>query len=318
MLETRFLRTLDVLGATGNLNVRHLSAASGLVRIGQRLFVVADDELSLGEFDLSNVSPGHLHRLFDGELPSHHRERKVEKPDLEALTALPALSGHPFGALLAVGSGSKPNRQRAVLLGLDRHGAVDGSVHQVDLAPLYKPLRAQFPDLNIEGLFVAAGALNMLQRGNRTSPVNACIRFRWPEIEPWLRGEAPAPRAESVAEFNLGNIDGVPLCFTDGTAIPGGGWAFCAAAEDTSDSYTDGRCKGSAVGVVNARGKLVLMEPIAGTWKAEGIAVANDTGPLDLLLVTDADDRRAAAQMLSVTLSTAWLVQGSGSGETDL
>jgi hypothetical protein len=222
VLETRFVRTLEVSGAIGDLPVGHLSAASGLVRIGHRLFVVADDELHLGEFDLANGGPGRLHRLFEGELPSHHRERKARKPDLEALAALPAFSGHPFGALLAVGSGSRRNRQRALLLGLDRHGAIDGPVHQVDIEPLYEPLRAQFPDLNIEGLFVAEGGLYLLQRGNRKSPINACIGFRWREVEPWLQGEATVPSAKSAAEFDLGNIDGVPLCFTDGTGIQGG------------------------------------------------------------------------------------------------
>lgn len=77
---------------------------------------------------------------------------------------------------------------------------------------------------------------------------------------------------------------------------------FCAAAEDTSDSYADGRCAGSAVGIVNAVGELVLLEQIDLACKAEGIAVEDHGRRLDLLLVTDADDRRAPAQLLSSTL----------------
>ena len=47
-----------------------------------------------------------------------------------------------------------------------------------------------------------------------------------------------------VPIFELGAIDGIALSFTDGTALPGGGWLF-SAAEDTSDTYNDGRCAGS-------------------------------------------------------------------------
>ncbi len=179
---------------------------------------------------------------------------------------------------------------------------MDGSGSHVDLTPLYEPLRARFADLNIEGLFISKGEFCLLQRGNRNSPVNACIRFDWQETERWIQGVATVPNVRSISVFDLGGIDGVPLCFTDGAALQGGAWVFCAAAEDTSDSYTDGRCVGSAVGIVSARGKLVRLEQVAGAFKAEGITVAGDGDPLELHLVTDADDRRAAAQLLSVTL----------------
>ena len=137
------------------------------------------------------------HCLFEGELPLDHRQRKAAKPDLEALTVLPSFPGYPYGALLAIGSGSKPNRERAALLRLDKGQAIDSNVHHVDLTPLYEPLHARFIDLNIEGLFISSGELCLLQRGNRNSRLNACIRFDWPEIERWIQGAAPAPRAGS-------------------------------------------------------------------------------------------------------------------------
>jgi hypothetical protein len=280
----------------------HLSAASGLVRVGQNLFVVADDELGLGVFDLSSKDPGRLVRLFEGALPRHHPKRKAEKPDLEALTALPAFGCHAFGALMAIGSGSRPNRQRAVLLPLDRHGNVQCSPAQIDLATLYEPMRARLGDLNIEGLFISDDKFCLLQRGSRSSPVNACVQFEWKAVERWIEDAKKVPDIRSIDVFDLGGIHDVPLCFTDGAALHGGGWVFCAAAEDTSDSYTDGRCLGSAVGLVSADGKLVRLEQIAGEFKAEGIAVASDGDPLELLLVTDADNRLAAASLLSVTL----------------
>lgn len=303
VIDARLLRTLDLSGSPDEPAPHHLSAASGMARVGERLFVVADDELSLGVFDLAVDRPGRRVRLFKGELPSDHKERKAEKPDLEALTALPAFPGYPFDALLGIGSGSKPGRQRAVLLRLDEHGAIDGDPVPVDLAPLYEPLRTRFDDLNMEGLFISEEKFCLLQRGNRKSRVNACVVFDWHEVARWIQGTATVPAARQITEFDLGVIDGVPLCFTDGAALQGGGWVFCAAAEDTSDSYADGRCAGSAVGIVDAGGQLVRLEQLAGVFKAEGIVVAGDGEPLELLLVTDADDRGAAAQLLSVSLS---------------
>ncbi|MFP8780967.1 DUF6929 family protein [Hydrogenophaga sp. RWCD_12] len=305
MVNARILRTLDVSAPPGEDAIEYLSAASGLALIGRRLYVIADDEHSLGVFDLGDSGPGRLFRLFAGQLPQRHKDRKAGKPDLEAMAVLPAFESHPFGALLAVGSGSKPNRQRAALLRLDGNGAIDGSARHVDLGPLYDPLRNRFPDLNIEGLFVAGGELCLLQRGNRASRVNACVRFAWPDIEQWIRGIGPTPSCRSVSVFELGEVEGVPLSFTDAAGLTTGGWVFCAAAEDTSDSYADGHCAGSAVGIVSAEGRLVLLEPIDLACKAEGIAVADDGKGFELLLVTDGDDRGVPAQLLSVTLPRA-------------
>ena len=304
MINAHIVRKLDVSLPSGEVpSIQHLSAASGLVRLGRTLYVVADDEHHLGVFDLCDSGPGRLLRLFAGELSLSPKDRKAEKPDLEAITVLPAFKNHPFGALLAVGSGSKPNRRRAALMRLDEQGCLDGVVRRLDLTPLYEPLQTRFRDLNIEGLFVAGGDLCLLQRGNRQSQVNACIRFEWHAIEHWLRGIGPPPTARSIAQFELGAIDGIPLSFTDGVGLGNGAWAFCAAAEDTADSYADGRCNGSAVGIVNADGELVQLEPIDPICKAEGITVADNGKALRLLLVTDGDDRRVPAQLVSVTLA---------------
>lgn len=279
-----------------------LSAASGLVRIGRRLHVVADDEHCLAVFDLSDDEPGTLVRVFDEALASSHDERKATKRDLEALAHWPATSRHPFGALLAIGSGSRPNRQVAAWLPLDEHGGLKGPVRHIDLSPMFEILRRSIADLNIEGAFVSGDTLCLLQRGNRSSPVNACMVFDRVAFESWLDDAGPAPVASSITRYELGLIEGVPLCFTDGAALPDGRWVFCAAAEDTTDSYADGRCAGSAVGVVDAAGALELMEPLSLRCKVEGIAASAEGENVRLLMVTDADDRQAPALLLSATL----------------
>jgi hypothetical protein len=301
MPDVRILRQLDV--APEGDKPRHLSAASGLVRVDRHLFVVADDEMSLGLFDLSSDREGRLFRLFAGGLPRSHKERKAVKPDFEALAFLPACADRPFGTLLALGSGSRPNRQRGALVDLDAKGEPQDFVREIDLEPLFAPLHERFADLNIEGAFIEGRDLCLLQRGNSREPVNACIRFAWSDVEQWLYATGAAPAARSVRDMELGHIDGVPVCLTDGVALARGGWAFCAAAEDTSDSYADGRCLGSVVGVVDRAGDILAKERLALVCKTEGIAVLMEGTSLELLLVTDADDRSTPAFLLSATLA---------------
>lgn len=303
MLRVETLRPLVVHDPAGAAGFGHLSAASGLVCLGTLACVVADDEHHLGVFDLASDGPGRLVRLFDADLPAAHDERKAAKPDLESLLALPAFAGHPHGALLALGSGSRNTRYRAALLPLAAGDRPAPPARVLDLAPLLTPLQAHFPALNVEGAFIVGATLCLLQRGNRGAPINACIAFAWNEIERWLGGAGAAPTAISITTFELGAIDGVPLGFTDGAAWPAGGWVFCAAAEDTTDSYADGACAGSVVGLVNAAGKITRLEPLSLACKAEGIAAAIEGERIALRLVTDADDRSAPAQLLSATLA---------------
>ncbi|MBA3058514.1 MAG: hypothetical protein KJ614_06095 [Gammaproteobacteria bacterium] len=293
----------------------HLSAASGLVRMRQRLYVVADDELHLAMFDDPGSAPttaaadstgpavGTLLRLLEGDLPKDAGKRKKAKPDFESLAALPPLPGCPAGALLALGSGSRPNRETGVLIALNAQGVPNGRMAQVDLAALYAPLHKRFADLNIEGALVVSGELLLLQRGNKGHAVNACIRYDWNLMAPWLAGLQPkAPAAKSVQLLELGLVEGVPLGFSDGAALHGGAWAFSAVAESTDDSYLDGACVGSAIGTVGADGELQRLHLLHGAPKVEGLAVLADGDGWLCTLVTDPDDPAVAAQMLQVRL----------------
>ena len=286
----------------------HLSAASGLVRAGAWLYLVADDEHHLGMLPAGAAALQHLpqaplvqlHRILPGDLPPDPKARKKRKPDLEALALLPASPAQPSGALLALGSGSKPNRQRGVVIALDATGRPDGAAQVVDLSALYTPLRAEFADLNIEGAFVANDCLHLLQRGNKGDARSACISYPLAALLAWLAGtrtEPPAPLR--TTQFDLRMVDGVPLGFTDGAALPHGeGWLFSAVAENTDDSYADGECVASAIGWVGADGVLGRMSPLEGAPKVEGIALAGDR----LLMVTDADDPACASRLMAVAL----------------
>ncbi|OYU45678.1 MAG: hypothetical protein CFE44_06220 [Burkholderiales bacterium PBB4] len=286
----------------------HLSAASGLVRSGSHLFVVADDELYLGVFDdltakRPTLLPGRLVALLAGELPHDKAARKKAKPDLESLALLPPLPGYAEGALLALGSGSQPNRETGVLLGLATPGVLSGHTALVNLAPLYAPLRAHFADLNIEGAWVADGALVLLQRGNQGDARSACIRFDWSLVAPWLVGRQPLPpAAHTIQVLNLGRLKGVPLSLTDGVPLAQGDWMFSAVAEDTADSVADGACVGSALGIVSAQGHLKWCGELYGAPKVEGIAVQARADGWQVTMVTDPDDPARASQCLRAFL----------------
>ncbi len=315
MLVPQLLRDLLIDPRKHPRGLPHLSAASGLVRVPDHLYVVADDELYLGVFDdvespvaspLPSPVPslvGELVRLFDGELPGDKAERKLVKPDLETLAALPPFIGYPFGALLALGSGSRSTRETGVLMALEAAGRLSGRMSHMDLSSLYAPLRAQFPDLNIEGAFVSSGELRLLQRGNQSDARNACIRFDWNQVASWLVSqEMPSPLPKAVQIITLGDIDGLGLSLTDGAALEDGAWVFCAVAENTADSFQDGDCVGSAVGVVASDGQVTQLQRLLGAPKVEGVAVQVLGCELVLTLVTDADDPDIAAQLLRVRM----------------
>lgn len=292
MLHATVLSELLVDAAAHPRRQPHLSAASGLVLLGGRLYLVADDEHHLASLQ-PDGSGLQLHRLLDGDLPRDKAERKRRKPDLEALAALPSPGAT---TLLALGSGSTPLREQGFLLALGAAGEPE-RVRAVDLRALYRPLRAHFADLNIEGAFVCDGALHLLQRANTGSTLSACIRFELDAVQAWLRGRSPAPALQSVLRMELGTAGGVPLGFTDGAPWPGGGWVFSAVAEDTADSYSDGACAGSVIGWVGQDGRVLHVEPVAGAPKIEGIAPVSATR---ILAVTDADDPASASRLLSL------------------
>jgi len=299
------LRTLDLETASSDGRPLHLSAASGLVSAGQSLCVVADDELHLGVFDASDTKAGHLVRLFPGELPATAADRKARKPDLEALVLLPSFAGYPHGALLALGSGSKRNRCMGALLALDAQGEAGDTPQVCDLSGLFAVPEDIFPALNIEGAVVIGDELCLLQRGNKRAVQNAVIRFHLPALLDALGSGSPmeflAPSA--ICAVALGEIKGVPLCFTDAAALPNGEFVFTAIAEDTEDNYNDGPCTGAAVGIADREGRLRCLYRLDQPHKIEGVDARVEGHVIRLLLVTDGDDPAVAAGLYAASLS---------------
>jgi hypothetical protein len=301
MITLTKVRQLDLSAATPGRPL-YLSAASGLVCLSSFNYVVADDELHLGVFRANSSEPGHLVRLFEGELPACNADRKKQKADFEALTLLPSFGNYPYGALLAFGSGSRPNRRLGALLGLDARGAVRGSSQVVDCSPILTSLDREFAGLNIEGAVVSGAELRLFQRGNQRNSQNAIIRFQLSTFLEALISEQTAAIAPlAINTFDLGQIDGIPLCFTDGTALPDGTMVFTAVAEGADDNYNDGACAGAAVGIVG--NVLQCLYRLDWPHKVEGVNARVEGNVIRLLLVTDADDFEIPAALFSATIA---------------
>lgn len=279
----------------------HLSAASGLVRVADTFYVVADDELQLGAFPVAGNAPGQLIRMLAGELPDSKPERKKHKPDFEALVVLPAFAHYPHGALLALGSGSKQRRERAVLLALGARGVDAARIRVLDLSRLFAALHAEIDDLNIEGAALSADCLLLMHRGNKGNGENCLASFNLAALLASIEhddvlGKVPL---QALHRYNLGALDAVPLCFTDGAVLPDGRLVFAAVAEDTEDSYADGPCRGAAVGVLSAAGRLRAIHYLDVPYKVEGIHAVPNGAQIRVWLVTDADDASVPASLLT-------------------
>jgi hypothetical protein len=98
--------------------------------------------------------------------------------------------------------------------------------------------------------------------------------------------------------FDLGAIEGAPLSFTDGAALPDGRILFSAVAENTEDNYLDGPCVGAAVGIIGTDGRVQAMLRLEPAEKIEGLHATVEGDRISLLLVTDADDASIPAKLL--------------------
>ncbi len=271
---------------------------------GDFLYVVADDEHHLGVFPATGDAVGDLIAILPGELPATKQERKARKPDLEVLTRLPPFPGQPGGALLALPSGSRPNRRTGALLSLDAHGGVIGTPRPIGLSGVFETLELQLPALNIEGAVVVADRLRLLQRASKRHPQNACIDLSLPDVLHAIESSGSVDNAMLVGTrfIDLGTMNGIPLGFTDGAALPDGAVVFTAVAEDSESSYEDGPCAGAAVGIVHGDGKLRFLQRLDATHKVEGIDAQVEGDAIRLLLVTDADDEDRPAALLSAVI----------------
>lgn len=303
------LRALRQLLLDEKSGLAHFSAASGMWIADDTLYAVADDELVMGMFSLRNDQPGQTLPLLSKALPAAAKARKAAKPDFESLTFLPACARHPHGALLALGSGSTPQRQRGVLWPFDGPKKLSDAPQVFSLQPLYAPLEPHFEDLNIEGAVVQEGVLKLWHRANTTHRINAVIEYGMADLHATIDAESSALALQPlrIDHYDLGDAAGVPLGFTDAFALDNGNCLFTAVAENTDNSYGDGECVAAAIGLIDRQRRLRWIKPVKPTVKLEGISAQVVGAQLQIRLVSDADDRSVPAQLLEtyIPCSTA-------------
>ena len=295
LMKAHRLRPLTLNPSDHPRGLPHLAAASGLVCAHGRAYVMGDDEHHLAVF-CNRSSPGQLHRVRSGALPADAAQRKRVKPDFESLLLLPARGRRP-SALLALGSGSKRRRDGAVLMPLRSDGDPEDRVIPLDLEPLYAVLRQHLGAINIEGSFISGAHWLLLNRGVGGQP-SASVSYPLGTLHALIDGRSAGLEPLAVQTHELGFIDGVQLAFTDGAALPGGGFLFSAVAEATPNSVDDGACVGSVIGHIDGNGALVALRRLARAVKVEGLALQPQGGQTHLALVTDADDPACPAELL--------------------
>jgi hypothetical protein len=301
-LELRSLRDLDLAEPTSEGRPPHMGAASGVVRRGDFAYVIADDELCIGVFQISGNEPGDGREVLPGALPDDESERKGAKPDLEALTALPPFADTPFGGLLGLGSGSDSagKRDRGFFWAFAADGSLEGEPRVIDLSPLYEMLRGELGGLNVEGAAVLGEELWLFHRGNESQAGNVVAEIGLSDLAGSLTGDLDIDVEElkELREYDLGEMDGVALCFSDATALSEELVCFTASAEGEDD----GDIHGSVVGTISVGGEVRRLRTIDRKWKVEGVHASVDTGVIDFVFVCDQDDESVASPLLTATM----------------
>jgi hypothetical protein len=321
-LRARIVRMLPLVYAAGEDpgldRPGHVRAGSGLAWVGGTLVAIQDDANFVARIDPGD---GHVHPLplpaGEGGLRQFDdvRGNKGFKLDLEACTVVP--DGQGGEMLLAFGSGSSARRER--ILRVAEVAAPHPFVELREAITFYARLRdaAEFAgsELNVEGAVWRGGHVLLLNRGNGAAvdgrqPVDATCQVEWAALLAYLDGPGgqPAPAPQSIIQYELGEIEGSRLTFTD-AMVAGDALVYTATAEASPNAVDDGPVAGSALGIIGADGEARWTElrDADGTrfeGKVEG--VARGTRPGTVYVVVDRDDPARPSELCEVELSGGW------------
>lgn len=300
-LELRRLRELDLSEPPEDGQPAHIASASGIAKRGGFIYVVGDDLLQIGVFEVGAEGPGTPRRVFAGDLPDAPAERSAAKPDLEGLTTLPPVAGEPNGGLLGLGSGSNRERDRGFYWSFAADGSLHGDPRTIDMHPVYDRMRDELNgSVNVEGAAVVGECLWLFHRGNDGDAPNTVAEFELGDLSHTLAEDLvmDADELAGIRAYELGDLGGVPLCFSDATTLSDELVCFCASAENPDD----GSIHGSVVGTITADGDVRRLRTIDPRWKVEGVHATIDTGVLDFLFVCDQDDPETPSPLLSAAM----------------
>ena len=296
----------------------HVRSGSALAYYDrERLVVVQDDAnfLAWVNTETGAVESTTLDYVHEGQrLFDESRGNKQFKLDLESCVIAET---HTGPTLFAFGSGSTIARENVVIV-QDLLGTRNARI--VDAHGLYEAFRQEVnfcgAELNIEGTALVDGrTIRFFQRGNGSkngdrAPVDATCDVSIERLMRYLAAPAfeEVPVISNVEQFDLGQIRGVRLTFTD-AAIRNGRVYFLASAEDSPDATSDGPVVGVVLGAIEDErvrwAQLVGVDGAPFCSKAEGLAF-DPVDPARAWIVTDRDDPDAPSELCVVTLEGPW------------
>jgi hypothetical protein len=298
----------------------HVRAGSGLARLGRYLTMVQDDANFVALMDLETGQIKSI-ALPAGEGGARQfddvRGNKKYKMDLESCALV---SDENEERLIAFGSGASRFREQIIML-KDLTG--EARIEICRASSLYARLRDTIDfsgsEMNIEGAVFLGEKIRLFNRGNGAArpggalvPVNSSCDLDWFSLDRYLTDpdtkEPPAP--QNILQYDLGEVGGLALGFTDAAQNRDGKLFFSAAAEDSPDALNDGSVSGSVIGVFDSFGnaRWTILQDINGKdfpGKVEGLTFS-ENDPNRAFIIIDEDQPTVPAILCEVELSGSW------------
>lgn len=262
--------------------IKGIGAASGIVILGSRVFLVSDSSNRLYQYNMSDQK---LEMIELTEDVSSENIPKRFKPDFESLT-------YHDKKLYIFGSGSTDKRNALVIVNPETK-----AVEKHDIAKLYGKMKKiadiDYDDFNIEGAFFKEHWY-LFQRGNGQAQRNGIFH---------ITGDLSGKQAIVYQSFPLVKCNGIPATFTDAILVGDKIW-FLATAEDSQSVFHDGEILGTVVGRIDIKTMAVEMtEKISDKTKFEGIAFSSENEKeISFLLCEDNDTDSLESDIYKLTI----------------
>jgi hypothetical protein len=299
----------------------HVRAASGLSAFREYLAVIQDDANWLALVDSEQrITAVPLPPSRGGDrVFSEDRGNQDDKYDLEACITVPGADGLE---LIGFASGSRRGREWILRVReKDSPGARTADSFDAEFLeaePFYEALRANpsfcGSGLNIEGaVTIDDDRIMLFQRGNSDptdglEPVDATAEISWAGLCAHLADprKVPPPPLQNVRDYDLGELEGVRLTFSDAEHLGEGRILYSASAEDPE---TD-EIAGSVLGVVEPDGSARWTELTAadgGPFRGKIEGLSRDLkDPRKMHFVIDDDDETVPSEIFEAVLSEAF------------
>lgn len=293
----------------------HVRAASSIAKFAEYLVVVQDDAnfLALVEKDHHHVQSIPLPEGPDGDrVFGPDRDNIENKLDLEACVSVPDSEGQH---IIAFGSGSDKSREWVLSVKWGEDG--DHDINLIEADKLYSYLRTETEfcgsGLNVEGvIFDGKETLRFFQRGNaepegELQPVDALGDMSWLELKKHLNDpeNIDPPKLSNIIQYDLGEIDGIPLTFSDGEYVEGHILYSASAEASAENDYI----AGSAMGILDDESarwaEVIDLDGSAFEGKIEGL-VTQDDDPHIVFFVIDDDVAHEPSNIYQARLQGPW------------